>query len=49
MIKHFSNNGICLIGKLKEVELQLAAMQNKNMTLAEYIKQQAVLYKNSLN
>jgi hypothetical protein len=49
MIKLVSNNSLCLIGKLKDVELQLASMLDKNMTLAEYIKQQVINHKNTLN
>lgn len=49
MKKLIGKNSIFLIGIIAELRLQLALMGNKNLTLAEYIKQQAVEYRNSLN
>lgn len=49
MIKLIGKNSIYLIGKVKDVKLQLAYIENKSMTLAEYIKQQTFEYRNSLN
>ncbi|MDF2840456.1 MAG: hypothetical protein K0Q99_1228 [Clostridia bacterium] len=49
MISLFSSNSICLIGKIRDVEKQLASIKNMNITLAEYIKQQCIIQKNSLN
>jgi hypothetical protein len=49
MVKIIDSNCIYFVGKVYEVMLQLAAINDKSITLAEYIKQQAYMYKNSLN
>lgn len=49
MIKVLGLNSIFFIGKVSEIKLQLAAIDNKNITLADYIKLQNKIYKNSLN
>jgi hypothetical protein len=49
MIKLIGKNSIYLIGKISDIKLQLTSIDNKSMTLAEYIKQQTLQYRNSLN
>ena len=49
MIKVIDKNCIYLIGRIEDIKKQLASIEDENMTLAEYIKQQTVLFKNSLN
>lgn len=49
MIKIIDKNCIFLIGKIEDIKLQLASIDNKSMTLIEYIKLQSISYKNSLN
>jgi hypothetical protein len=49
MIKVIDKNCIYLIGKIEDIKRQLASIENENMTLAEYIKQQDKLLKNSLH
>jgi len=49
MIKLINRNSIYLIGKIRDVKQQLASIDDTSITLAEYIKQQANLHKNSLN
>lgn len=49
MIKVIDKNCICLIGKIQEIKLQLATIENKSMTLLEYIKLESINLKNSLN
>lgn len=49
MIKLIDKNSIYLIGKIKEVKLHLASIEDKSITLVEYISQQALLYRKSLN
>jgi hypothetical protein len=49
MIKVIDKNSIYLIGKIEDIKRQLATIENESMTLAEYIKQQTINRKNSLN
>lgn len=49
MKKLISKNSIFLIGKSSELRIQLLKIEDKNMTLADYIKVQTTAYKNSLN
>lgn len=49
MIKLIGINRIYLIGKAKEIKLQLASIDDKSITLAEYIKQQTIMVQKSLN
>jgi hypothetical protein len=49
MIKVIDKNSIYLIGKIEDIKRQLATIENESMTLAEYIKQQTINIKNSLN
>jgi|GEM_PF-6838699 len=49
MIKVIGSNSIHFVGKIKDIQCHLAAIENKNLTLAEYIKLQLFLYKQSLN
>jgi hypothetical protein len=49
MIKVIDKNCIYLIGKIEDIKRQLASIENETMTLAEYIKQQDKLFKNSLH
>jgi hypothetical protein len=49
MIKVIDKNSIYLIGKIEDIKRQLAAIENESMTLAEYIKQETINRKNSLN
>lgn len=49
MKKLISKNSIFLIGKIYELKLQLSGIDDKSITLADYIKLQAAEYKNSLN
>jgi hypothetical protein len=49
MIKVIDKNCIYLIGKIVDIKRQLASIENENMTLAEYIKLQDKLFKNSLH
>jgi hypothetical protein len=49
MIKVIDKNCIYLIGKIEDIKMQLASIENESMTLAEYIKQQNILLKNSLH
>lgn len=49
MKKLIGKNSIFLIGRAAELRLQLFMIEDKNMTLADYIKAQATAYRNSLN
>ena len=49
MIKVIDKNCIYLIGKIEDIKQQLASIENESMTLAEYIKQQNIYLKKSLN
>jgi hypothetical protein len=49
MIKLIGKNSIYLVGKINDIRLHLASIENKSMTLAEYLKQETLNYRNSLN
>ena len=49
MIKVVDKNCIYLVGKIEDIKLQLASIEDKSMTLAEYIKEQSLRLRNSLN
>jgi hypothetical protein len=49
MIKLIGINSIYLIGKVRDIRFQLASIDDKSITLAEYIKQQTIIYQKSLN
>lgn len=49
MIKVIDKNCLYLIGKIEDIKRQLASIENESITLAEYIKQQTIKIKESLN
>ena len=49
MKKLVSANSIGYIGKISEIRFHLSLIANTNISLYDYIKQQSLLYKNSLN
>ena len=49
MVKLIGKNSFYFIGKLKDIMLQLALIEDKDITVVDYIKQQTQISKNKLN
>ncbi|MDF2520802.1 MAG: hypothetical protein K0R84_1430 [Clostridia bacterium] len=49
MIKIIGENSIYMIGKVYELKELLSSIEDKSISVAEYIQRQACLYAKSLN
>lgn len=49
MTKHIYENSFYLVGKIKDIKLYLASITDKNITVYDYIRQEARSYRASLN
>ncbi len=49
MTKHIQENSFYLVGKMVDIRLYLASIADKNITVYDYIKQEAHAYRASLN